>query len=67
MRKSNNNLIIRGLKFVVEALTLIAPLCCLSGIDEQPWQVIPAVVFFVLWLAEMVAWEGAECGIERLE
>ena len=60
-------LAIRGLKTVVEALTLIAPLCCLSGIDEQPWQVIPAVVLFVLWLEEMVVWEGAECGIEWLE
>ena len=57
-------LAIRGLKTVVEALTLIAPLCCLSGIDEQMWQVIPAVVFFVLWLIEMVVWEGAECVIE---
>ena len=66
MRKAMK-LAIRGLKTVVEALTLIAPLCCLSGIDEQPWQVIPAVVFFLLWLAEMVVWEGAECGIEWLE
>lgn len=40
---------------------------CLSGIDEQMWQVIPAVVFFVLWLIEMVVWEGAECVIEWLE
>lgn len=60
-------LAIRGLKTVVEALTLIAPLCCLSGIDEQMWQVIPAVVFLVLWLIEMVVWEGAECVIEWLE
>ena len=60
-------LAIRTLKTVVEVLTLIAPLCCLSGIEEQMWQVIPAVVFFVLWLIEMVVWEGAECVIEWLE
>lgn len=60
-------LVIRGLKTVVEAITLIAPLGCLSGIDEQPWQMIPAVMFFVLWLVEMVIWEEAECVIEWLE
>lgn len=52
---------------MVEAITLIAPLGCLSGIDEQPWQMIPAVMFFVLWLVEMVIWEEAECVIEWLE
>ena len=67
MMRKTMKLAIRGLKTVVEAITLIAPLCCLSGIDEQPWQVIPAVVFFVMWLVEMVVWEGAECVIEWLE
>ena len=67
MMRKTMKLAIRGLKTVVEAITLIAPLCCLSGIDEQPWQVIPAVVVFVMWLVEMVVWEGEQCVIEWLE
>lgn len=54
-------------KWSIEGITLIASVFCLSGIEKQIWQVIPAVVFLVLWLAEMVAWEGAECVIEWLE
>lgn len=67
MMRKTMKLAIRGLKTVVEAITLIAPLCCLSGIDEQPWQVIPAVMFFALWIVLMVVWEEAECLIEWLE
>lgn len=58
---------IKFLKWSIEGITLIASIFCLSGIEKQMWQVIPAVVFFVLWLVEMVVWEGAECVIEWLE
>ena len=59
--------IIGFLKWSIEGITLIASIFCLSGIEKQMWQVIPAVVFFVLWIAEMVVWEEAECVIEWLD
>ncbi len=59
--------IIGFLKWSIEGITLIASIFCLSGIEKQMWQVIPAVVLLVLWLVEMVIWEGAECIIEWLE
>lgn len=59
--------IIGFLKWSIEGITLIASIFCLSGIEKQMWQVIPAVVLLVLWLVEMVVWEGAECVIEWLE
>ena len=58
---------IKFLKWSIEGITLIASIVCLSGIEKQMWQVIPAVVFFVLWLVEMVVWEEAECVIEWLD
>ena len=59
--------IIGFLKWSIEGITLIASIFCLSGIEKQMWQVIPTVVLLVLWLVEMVVWEGEECVIEWLE
>lgn len=61
MMRKIGGLLITGVKIAVEMLTVLACLCCLSGIDAQPWQMIPGVLFGGIWLAELYVLEGGVC------
>lgn len=48
------------LKRLIEFITFIASLCCLSGIDAQPWQAVPGLLLLILFVVELATLEDDE-------
>lgn len=61
MMRKIGRLLIAGAKIAVEMLTVLTSLCCLSGIDAQPWQMVPGMILGGIWLAELYVLEGGVC------